>query len=175
MSAKGIDFNTESLKSGDGIAWGGVLSAEGRRFGLVVSRFNSEYTDALRSGAVQALHKHGASNESVETAWVPGALEIPLIVERWAASGRFHALLALGCVIEGETPHADLISRQITRALSNSSLRHGVPVINEVVSTRNEAQARARCTSGREGRGWYAGCAALEMADLWARLDQAGR
>ena len=154
---------------------GGERRGGGRRFGLVVSRFNEGFTGALLQSAVHALTAHGADPADIEAAQVPGAFEIPLVLETWAAAGRFDALLALGCVIEGETPHADLIAREVTRALSRISRRHGVPVVDGVVVVRTEAQARARCRPDREGRGWHAGLAALEMADLMARVRDRGR
>ena len=173
---KGITFAAGPVgEAGGATVYRGQLDGAGRRFGIVVSRFNAAWTDALLRGAVSALCAHGVRPEDVEVARVPGAFEIPLVIERWAGSGRFHALIALGCVVEGETPHADLIGRQVTRALSESGIHHACPVIDSVVTARTEAQAAARCTDARDGRGWYAGCAALEMADLLHRLEQARR
>ena len=175
-TGKGIDFARDEHTEGIGArVHRGDLNGADRRFGIVVSRFNASWTEALLKGAVAALCAHGADIGKIEVARVPGAFEIPLVIERWARQRRFDALIALGCVVEGETPHAELIGRQVTRALSDAGIRHGCPVIDSVVTTRNEAQAAARCTDGRDGRGWYAGCAALEMADLVRRLEQAQR
>ncbi len=173
MAGKGMTWDAAALPAPEGIRMRrGRAQGAGRRFGLVVSRFNEAFTGALLRSAVRALTAHGVAPEAIEAAQVPGAFEIPLAIERWAGAGRFDALIALGCIVEGETPHAALIAGQVTRALSEISLRHGVPVIDGVVAARTEAQAQARCRPGREGRGWHAGLTALEMADLVAELER---
>lgn len=153
--------------------WTGRLDAAGLRIGLVVSRYNEALTSILVRSAVEALIHHGAAAGDVEVAWVPGAYEIPLVVETLARTRRFHALIALGCVIQGETPHASLINTAVANALLDIARGAGVPVIDCVVSANTPAQAEARCRPGREGRGWYAACAAVGMARLLSALPGA--
>ena len=148
----------------------GDLRAGGLRFGLVVSRYNEALTTQLVVAATEALQAYGAAAADLAVAWVPGAYEIPLVVETWAAQRRFDALIALGCVIQGETPHAALINMAVAHGLAEIARRHGVPVIDCVVSANTEEQAVVRCRPGREGRGGYAACAAIEAARLQQRL-----
>lgn len=155
--------------------WAGDRSAAGLKFGLVVSRFNERLTRQLVESAVQALREHGAAEADIEVGWVPGAYEIPFALAQWAAKGGRDAFIALGCVIQGETPHAGLINTEVAHALAELARRHGVPVIDTVVSALTEAQAEARCRPGREGRGWYAAEAAIEMARLQAVMRKEGR
>ncbi len=159
--------------------WPGVTEhrgegdAAGLRIALVVSRFNLRHTAALLRGAVETLLSLGARPGDLEVAWVPGAYEIPLVVEALAARRTFDAVCALGCVIEGETPHAALINSTVAATLSEISRRHGVPVLDAVVPARTEAQAATRCGPGPDNRGAYAARAAVEMARLMARLRRA--
>lgn len=136
--------------------------ASGLRFAIVVSRFNSELTDQLAADASQCLKENGA--QSVATFHVPGAYEIPVVVNELAKSRKYNALIALGVVVEGETPHAQMIVSSTGMALLDIAREHGVPVINEIVGTRNWKQAVARCTRSRTSRGWYAAEAAIETA-----------
>ena len=154
--------------------WSGDREAAGLRFGLVVSRFNPALTGALARTAVARLRARGAAEADIEVAHVPGAYEIPFLIERWAAEHRFDALIALGCVIQGETPHAGLINTTVAAALSAIARRQGVPVIDTVVSARTEAQAAVRCAEDDRGRGGYAADTAIEMARLTRRLRDAG-
>lgn len=148
----------------------GRLIAKGLSFGIVASRFNEELTHALVEAAVACLREHGADDRSILIVWVPGAYEVPAVIHRLARRKEFSALIALGAVIEGETPHADMINRQITHSLAAISREFDVPVIHEVVAVRNEKQAIARCKGGRGSRGWYAGRAAIEMANLYRQM-----
>jgi 6,7-dimethyl-8-ribityllumazine synthase len=148
----------------------GRASGRGRRFALLVARFNSHVTGPLLESAHETLVAHGASEDDVDVFHVPGAFELPLAALRAAGSERFHAVVALGCVIRGETPHFDFISAETARGLGDVALRSGVPVIFGVLTTDSEAQALAR--SSREGgdKGREAALAALEMADLMERI-----
>jgi 6,7-dimethyl-8-ribityllumazine synthase len=101
---------------------------------------------------------------------VPGGYEVPALAEQIAAHGDVDAIVALGAVIEGETPHADMINVQVTHSLTDISRKYGIPVIHEVVAARNMEQAAARCTAGRQSRGWYAGLAAVEMAQVFKQV-----
>lgn len=154
-----------------GRVWRGTTDGAGLRLALVASRFNERLTDQLIEGARLAAASLGVAADAIDLARVPGAYEIPLIADRLAASGRYDAIVALGCVIEGETPHAQLITEAVTPALTGIGLRNTLPVIDCIVATRTEAQAEARCRPGPEGRGWYAVCAAVEMVTLLNALD----
>ncbi len=148
----------------------GTLNAEGMRFALVISRFNSLFTAQLRAGALDCLLRHGAIETNLTVVWVPGANEIPQVVDRLAASGGFEAVIALGAVIQGATTHADLINSQVARSLAQSALMHKVPVINGVVAANTLEQAIERSGSKAGNKGWDAAQAAIEMASVYARL-----
>lgn len=148
----------------------GTLNAKGKRFGLVISRFNSLFTQQLLNGALDCLMRHGADTDRVTVVWVPGANEIPQVVEQLASKGACDAIIALGAVIQGATTHADLINNQVARSLAQSALAHAVPVINGVVAANTLEQAVERSGSKAGNKGWDAAQAAIEMADVFARL-----
>lgn len=150
----------------------GHLSAEGARFAIVVSRFNSIFTAQLLKGAVDAIVRHNGDEKNVTVLWVPGANEIPLAAARLAASKKFDAVIALGAVIQGATAHADLINTQVARALAAIGLDHNLPVLNGVVCAENLEQAIERAGSKAGNKGWDAACAAIEMADLLRKLGK---
>jgi 6,7-dimethyl-8-ribityllumazine synthase len=153
----------------------GSADASGLRFAVAVSRFNDELTHQLANSAVTCLLRSGAAEAQVELFWVPGAYELPALLERLAASEQYDALIALGVVVEGETPHAQMINDSTGAELLRIAARHGVPVINEIVGVRNWEQAVARC-AGLEGtRGWYAAEAAVEMATLFKAVESRNR
>lgn len=152
--------------------YSGDRTGVGLRIGIVSARYNEKLTGALARSCVQELTSLGVSPERIELAWVPGAYEAPYILDQWARSDRFDALIALGCVIQGETPHAGLISTEVTRALSEIARQTRVPVVDTVVSANTLAQAEVRCTEGPEGRGRYAARTAVEMARLQARIGE---
>ncbi len=143
------------------------LIATGRRFGIVVSRFNDFLTKQLVGGAVDCLVRHGGDEESVTLVWVPGANEIPQAAQLLAAGGKVDVVIALGAVVQGATPHADLINTQVSKALSDLALRTGIPVINGVVCAANLEQAIERCGTKAGNKGWNAAQAAIEMANLF--------
>ncbi|MBM4152510.1 MAG: 6,7-dimethyl-8-ribityllumazine synthase [Kiritimatiellaceae bacterium] len=142
------------------------LNAQGFKFALVVSRFNVELTDQLSADAVQCLKERGASPADIVVVQVPGAYEIPVVINELAKKGLYDAIIALGVVVEGETPHAQMIGDSTGIALLDIARECGVPVINEIVGTRNWSQAVARCSRSRTSRGWYAAEAAVEMAQV---------
>jgi 6,7-dimethyl-8-ribityllumazine synthase len=146
--------------------YAGHLNASGLKFGIVISRFNDLLTGQLLRGALDGLVRHGARESDVAVAWVPGAYEIPMAANAMATGGKYNAVIALGAVIHGATPHADLISQQVTRALTQIALQTGVPVIDGVVTADNLDQAIERCGTKSGNRGWYAAQAAIEMANL---------
>jgi 6,7-dimethyl-8-ribityllumazine synthase len=157
---------------------GPLSGAAGFRFGLVVSRFNETITTRLRDGARAALSEAGAGQDEVEEYWVPGAFELPQAARELGDTGKFDAIVALGCVIRGETPHFDYICQAVAGGLMRASGDTGVPIAFGVLTTDTEAQAGARAGDGRDNKGFEAAAAAIEMAQLFRRLrtsHQAGR
>jgi 6,7-dimethyl-8-ribityllumazine synthase len=151
----------------------GALRGDGRRFGLVASRFNGTLVDQLVAGAVDCLARHGTAAEAVEVVRVPGAWEIPVTLEWLAASGRFNALVALGVVLRGDTPHFDYICGECSRGTARVMERYGIPVAFGVLTCDTVEQAAARAGGKGGNKGWEAALAALEMADLRSRLTAA--
>lgn len=150
--------------------YAGMLDAQGLKFGIVVSRHNDFLTRQLIQGAVDCLVRHGADEKDISVAWVPGAYEIPLAVKKLAQGKQCSAVVALGAVIQGATPHAGLINTQVARALTQIGLESNVPVIDGVVSADNLEQAIERCGMKGGNRGWNAALSAIEMANLLTNL-----
>ena len=151
----------------------GALKGDGRRFGIAASRFNGAIVDQLVAGALDCLQRHGTAPDAIEVVRVPGAWELPVALEWLAASGRYHALAALGLVLRGETPHFDYICGECSRGISRVTERHGVPIAFGVLTCDTVEQAAARAGGKAGNKGWEAALAALEMADLRARLTAA--
>jgi len=145
---------------------------EGYRFAIVVARFNSAITERLRRGAEEALAEAGAASEAVEIFTVPGAYELPQAARSAAETGRFDAVVCIGCVIRGETPHFEYISSAVAQGIMHASGDTGVPIAFGVLTTDTEAQAQARAGSGRDNKGFEAAAAAAEMAVLFRRLGR---
>lgn len=148
----------------------GSLSGAGRRFAVVASRFNSRIGDQLVAGAVECLRRHGVEPGDIHLVRVPGAWEIPQAAEQLAATGNVDALVAVGVVIRGETPHFDYICSACTQGLARVSERHRLPVGFGVLTCDTSEQAQERAGGKAGNKGWEAAVAALEMADLFARL-----
>jgi 6,7-dimethyl-8-ribityllumazine synthase len=155
----------------------GTFEAAGRRFAIVASRFNHRIGELLVSGAVDCLRRHGVAAEDLEVVWVPGAWEIPQALEELAqrsaagAGGRkLDGLVALGVVIRGETPHFDFICGQCAAGVARVAERHRLPVGFGVLTCDTSGQAQERAGGKAGNKGWEAAAAALEMADLFARL-----
>jgi 6,7-dimethyl-8-ribityllumazine synthase len=146
------------------------LSAGGKRFSIVVSRFNDFLTKQLVSGAIDCIVRHGGSEENITVVWVPGANEVPQVSQKLISAGSCDAVIALGAVVQGATPHADLINNQVSKALSDLALRSGIPVVNGVVCAGNLEQAIERCGTKAGNKGWNAALAAVEMANLFSAL-----
>lgn len=144
----------------------GNLSAQGMKFGIAVSRFNSFFTEQLLKGAEDCLLRHGAAPDDIVFVRVPGASEIPFALKRMLKAGSFDAVMALGCVIQGATPHADLIEQQVARALTQLSLEYDKPVTGGLVTANNLEQAIERAGTKMGNKGWDAAAAAIEMAAL---------
>ena len=148
----------------------GSLSADGLRFGVVVSRFNDFITSRLLQGTQDTLERHGANSENVQVVWVPGAVELPLIAKTLAASQRFDAVITLGCVIRGATSHYDYVCSMVSSGVASAALETGVPVIFGVLTTENLEQAIERAGSKAGNKGSDAAAAAVEMANLMKTL-----
>jgi 6,7-dimethyl-8-ribityllumazine synthase len=151
----------------------GVASGAGRRVAVAASRFNHEITEHLVDGALDALVQHGLSVDDVDVVWVPGAWELPPIVRRLLATDRYSAIVALGAVIRGETPHFDFVAGEAARGLAAASAEYDVPVGFGLLTCDTLEQAAARAGGPHGNKGWDAALAALEMADLFDRLDAA--
>jgi 6,7-dimethyl-8-ribityllumazine synthase len=155
-----------------------VLSASGLRIALVASRFNQFIVEQLVSGARDALARHSVAEAAQTLVWVPGAFELPLLADRLARSGQFDAIVALGAVIRGGTPHFDYVAGECARGLSRVALDHGLPVCFGVLTTDNIEQALERAGTGAGNKGFDAAMTAMEMActlrDLDKRLAPAG-
>ena len=149
----------------------GDLLARDLRFALVAARFNDSIVENLVRGAIDALLRHGASEKQIELIRVPGAFDLPLIVRRAAASRRFDAVIALGAVIRGATPHFDLVAKQCAAGLARASEETGVPVAFGVLTTDTIEQAVERSGTKAGNKGVDAALAALELANLLRRMD----
>lgn len=149
------------------------LLAEGKKFAVVVSRFNDFITDRLLGGAVDALKRSGARDKDIEVVKVPGAFEIPLIAKKMAQSGRYNAVICLGAVIRGATPHFDYVSAEVSKGIAMAGMESGVPVIFGIVTTDTIEQAIERAGTKFGNKGWSAAINAVEMANLIEIVDQA--
>jgi 6,7-dimethyl-8-ribityllumazine synthase len=147
-------------------------SASDYRFAVIVSRFNPSITDALRAGARAALIEAGVPPQQVEELDVPGAFELPQAARYAAATGRFDAVITLGCVVRGATPHFEYISSAVAQGIMDASGQTGVPIAFGVLTTDSQAQAEERAGPGRDNKGWEAAAAAIEMAILFRRLGR---
>jgi 6,7-dimethyl-8-ribityllumazine synthase len=148
--------------------------ASGLRVALVVARFNSDVTTRLRDGALEALTVAGASSEAIQIFDVPGSFEIPFAARVVAATGRFDAVVCLGCLIRGETPHFDFIASAVAHGISAAAIDTGVPMAFGVLTTNTLEQALERAAMDRTNKGWEAAVSAVEMALLARRLATQG-
>ena len=144
----------------------GQLKADNLKFGIVVGRFNEFISSKLLSGSIDCLVRHGADNEDITVAWVPGAFEIPLVAKKMAATGKFDAIICLGAVIRGATPHFDYVCAEVSKGIANVSLQYETPVAFGVLTTENIEQAVERAGTKAGNKGVDAAMAAIEMADL---------
>jgi 6,7-dimethyl-8-ribityllumazine synthase len=149
----------------------GSLVATGLRFGIVVSRFNAFITEKLLEGALDGLRRHGADDSDIDVAWVPGAFEIGLVADKMAASGKYDAVIALGCVIRGATTHYDYVCNEAAKGVAQASVKNGLPVIFGVITTETIEQAIERSGTKAGNKGWEAATAAIETANLIRRLE----
>jgi 6,7-dimethyl-8-ribityllumazine synthase len=144
----------------------GHLVGQGLRFGLVVGRFNEFITNKLYSGALDALKRHGVNDQDVEVAWVPGAFEIPMVARRMISLQRFDAVICLGAVIRGATPHFDYVASEVSKGVAKIGLDSGVPAIFGVITADTIEQAIERAGTKAGNKGWDAAVTAIEMANL---------
>jgi 6,7-dimethyl-8-ribityllumazine synthase len=148
----------------------GNLVSENQKFGIIVGRFNEFIGSKLLGGALDALKRHGVSEDNIEIAWVPGAFEIPLIAKKMAKSQKYDAVICLGAVIRGATPHFDYVSGEVTKGVAQASLETEVPVIFGVLTVDSIEQAIERAGTKAGNKGYDAGVTAIEMANLLAVL-----
>ncbi len=144
----------------------GVLLGKGLKFGLVVSRFNEFITKKLLDGAQDALLRHGVNQEDIETAWVPGSFEIPLIAKKLAQTKRYDAVICLGAVVRGGTPHFEYIAAEVSKGIAKVGLETGLPVIYGVITADTLEQAIERAGTKMGNKGFDAAVTAIEMANL---------
>jgi 6,7-dimethyl-8-ribityllumazine synthase len=152
----------------------GSHSAPGFRFAIIVSRFNADVTDGLLNGACAELADAGVRDEDITLVRVPGAFELPVAAARLADTGRFDALICLGCVIKGDTMHFEYISAAASQGIMDVSIAAGVPVAFGLLTALDDDQARARAADGPDNKGREAARAAVEMATLWRQIGEAG-
>ncbi|WP_246942329.1 6,7-dimethyl-8-ribityllumazine synthase [Bacillus pinisoli] len=150
----------------------GHLVGTGLKVGIVVGRFNEFITSKLLGGAQDALRRHGINEEDVDVAWVPGAFEIPLIAKKMVETNKYDAVITLGTVIRGSTPHFDYVCNEVAKGVATTSMQSGVPVIFGVLTTDTIEQAVERAGTKAGNKGWEAAASAIEMANL-ARSFQA--
>jgi 6,7-dimethyl-8-ribityllumazine synthase len=153
----------------------GRLVAGKHRFGVVVSRFNEFISSKLLAGCLDALERHGADPEAVDVVWTPGSLEMPIVAKRLAESGRYGAVICLGAVIRGQTPHFDYVAAEVAKGVARVALESGVPVIFGVITADTLEQAIERAGTKAGNKGADAAAGAIEMANLLDALPSAKR
>jgi 6,7-dimethyl-8-ribityllumazine synthase len=148
----------------------GVFNGAGKKFGIVAGRFNEFIVNKLLEGACDCLERHGVSPSDVTVCWVPGAFEIPVVAGRLARSKKYDAVIALGAVIRGSTPHFDYVAAEVSKGVAKVSLDEGIPVIFGVLTTDTIEQAVERAGTKAGNKGWDAALGALEMVDLFTKI-----
>lgn len=144
----------------------GNLISKDLKFGIVIGRFNEFISSRLLGAAVDGIVRHGSLEEDIDVAWVPGAFEIPLIAQKMAQSGRYDAVICLGAVIRGSTPHFDYVANEMSKGIAKVSLDSGIPVVYGVLTTDNIEQAIERAGTKAGNKGYDAAVTAIEMANL---------
>ncbi|MBQ5856466.1 MAG: 6,7-dimethyl-8-ribityllumazine synthase [Bacteroidales bacterium] len=148
----------------------GKLIAEGQKIAIVAGRFNEIITNKLLGGAVDAFKRHGGDEKDIDLAWVPGAFEIPLVAKKLAESKKYDAVVCLGAVIRGATPHFDMVANETTKGIAAAGLQTGVPIIFGVLTTDNIEQAVERAGSKAGNKGFEAVTTAIEMVNLMKQI-----
>lgn len=148
------------------------LNAGGKKFALVVSRFNDFITDRLVAGAIDALVRCGAKDDGIDLVKVPGSFEIPLVARKMAEKGVYHAVVCLGAVIRGDTPHFDFVGAEVSKGIALASMETKVPVLFGIITADTLEQAIERAGTKAGNKGWHAAMAAVEMANLIEVVDR---
>jgi 6,7-dimethyl-8-ribityllumazine synthase len=148
----------------------GKLDAGGKKFGILVARFNDFIGKRLLEGALDCLLRHGAKEEQVSVVWVPGSFEIPAVAQRMAQSKKYDALICLGAVLRGDTPHFDFIASEAAKGIAKVGLEAGIPVIFGVITADTLEQAIERAGTKSGNKGWTAALSAIEMTNLYRML-----
>jgi 6,7-dimethyl-8-ribityllumazine synthase len=144
----------------------GMLAGKGLKFGIVISRFNEIITGRLLDGAKDSLIRHGVAEQDIDYAWVPGSMEIPIAAKKLIETGKYNAVICLGCVIRGGTPHFEYVASEVNRGISRLSLDSGIPVIQGIITADNLEQAIERAGAKEGNKGFAAANSAIEMASL---------
>jgi len=150
----------------------GNLIGTGLKFGIVISRFNEFITSKLLGGTLDVLNRHGVSDDDIEVVWVPGSFEIPMTAQKMATSGKYDAVICLGAVIRGATPHFDYVAAEASKGIASVGLKTGIPVIFGVVTTDTIEQAIERAGTKAGNKGSDAAESAIEMANLYRSMDE---
>ncbi len=148
----------------------GTLVSSGKKYGICIARFNEFISNKLLGGALDALARHGVKDDEVTVAWVPGSFEIPIVVKKMADSGKYDAVIALGAVIRGSTPHFDYVAAEVSKGVAHVGLSSSVPVLFGVLTTDTIEQAIERAGTKAGNKGFDAAVAAIEMANLMEQL-----
>ncbi len=149
----------------------GHLIGQDLRFGIVVGRFNEFITNKLFGGAMDAFNRHGVGDHNIEVAWVPGAFEIPMVARKMVLSGKYDAVICLGAVIRGATPHFDYVAGEVAKGVAKVGLDSGIPTIFGIITADNIEQAIERAGTKAGNKGWDAAVTAIEMVNLLKKLD----
>ena len=150
----------------------GHLIAKDLRFALVVSRFNEFICSRLLEGALDALKRHDADEKTIDIYWAPGSFEIPLVAQKAARSKKYDAIICLGAVIRGSTPHFEYVASEVAKGIAHASLDSGIPIIFGILTTENIEQAVERAGAKQGNKGWQAALAGIEMANLMRAVNQ---
>ncbi|TQS76210.1 6,7-dimethyl-8-ribityllumazine synthase [Ornithinibacillus gellani] len=150
----------------------GNLVGTDLNIGIVVSRFNEFITSKLLDGAVDALRRHGVHEDNITMMWVPGAFEIPLAAKKLVEQGGFHAMITLGTVIRGATPHFEYVSSEVAKGVANIGMQSGIPIMFGVLTTETIEQAIERAGTKAGNKGYEAAVGAIEMANLYKNMDK---
>jgi len=148
----------------------GKLVSKGKKYGIVVARFNEFISSKLLGGALDALERHGVGENEVTIAWTPGSFEIPVVAKKMAESGAYDAVIAVGAVIRGNTPHFDYVANEVSKGVAHVALDTGVPILFGVLTTDTIEQAVERAGTKAGNKGFDAACAAIEMVNLMEQL-----
>ena len=149
----------------------GHLNAKGKKFGLLVSRFNEFITGRLLEGALDCIERHGGDTQSMDIVYVPGSFEIPVIAQKMAQSNKYDAVICLAAVIRGGTPHFEYVAAEVTKGIAQVSLQTGLPVIYGVLTCDSVEDAIERAGTKQGNKGWNAALSAIEMADLTGKIS----